>query len=217
MSTGSTMSTQDERPESVVRPELRRPKRADALRNYEKLVAEAAATHSGKGAVRIPGGHRPSRRGRDRHAVPPLPDPAGAVRSGLRRGSRGDVSGRRLEDAGVGLAGSGCTGSAATPRRSGRSPRSCSTASAATPVLPRLPHGDHGHRRGPLFERAQEAGVIRADVEIMDVLSAWSAASRRSRSPTRRRSSACSRGRARRAALHGDQPPSGSSATSRSA
>src|ERR1700754_1073386 len=100
------MSTTDTTTQTL----LERPKRADARRNYEKVLTaareafaeggestalEEIARRAGGG-----GGAPPPRRGRDRHAVPPLPEPSGAARGGLRRRGRGDLplSGRARGD-----------------------------------------------------------------------------------------------------------------------
>ena len=70
---------------------LARPKRADARRNYDKVLdGGARGVRRGRRVHRAGGDRTPGRR-RDRHALPPLPQPAGAARGGLPRGGRGHL------------------------------------------------------------------------------------------------------------------------------
>ena len=81
------MPTADTLPEAVAR----RPKRADARRNYDKVVAAGPGRLRRGGWGGVAGGDRPAGRGRDRHVVPELPLPPRPAGGGLRGGGRGCV------------------------------------------------------------------------------------------------------------------------------
>ena len=150
---------------------IQRPQRADARRNYEKLVAAAREAFAEDGtsatlediARRAGVGigtlyrHFPTRQ----HLLEAVyVDEVEAISR-----SAEDLADLPPWEA---LA-SGCTSSSATPRRSARSPTSCSPRSTATPRSSR-PAEPHYRGRRPLLERAQAAGVVRPDANFKDVV-----------------------------------------------
>ena len=147
----------------------RRPKRADARRNYDALIAAARDAFAENGADRLPGGRGPPGRRGHRHALPQLPDPAAPLRGRLRRGGPGAA--------------------AAPPRTS----PSCHPWDALVAWLHRfvayvatkralaeqLLHDSEIFRTcrteiysagEPLMRRAQAAGVVRDDIGFDDVV-----------------------------------------------
>ncbi len=116
--------------------------------------------------------HRPPRRRRHRHALPPLPDAPAPARGGLRRRGRGDgrVGRRPGRRSRPGTRSSpGCTSTSATRRRSARWPRSCSPTSTPTPRSSRPAAPPIVGAGDMLLERAQKAGVVRPDTNFSDV------------------------------------------------
>ena len=96
LSSGFRKFVNHEPPTARIRPSSQRPKRADARRNYDKLIAAAREAFTEHGTAAVARGHRPPRRRRHRHALPPLPDPPGPARGRLPGGGRGDLPlGRR--------------------------------------------------------------------------------------------------------------------------
>ena len=152
---------------------LARPKRADARRNYEKVLAAAREAFAEGGestsleeiARRAGVGigtlyrHFPNRQallealyvGRGRGALP--------LGGGARR--RRPVGGAQR---------AGSSASSATWRPSGRWPTSCSTTSDQDAPLFQACRASLYAAGEPLLKRAQEAGVVRPDVEFGEVM-----------------------------------------------
>ncbi len=151
--------------------QLQRPKRADARRNYDKLVAAARAAFTEDGTVAPLEDDRRAGRGRDRDALPALPDPAGAARGGLRRRGRGDgPRGRRPR----GPAAVGCALAVAAPVRrlrghQARAERGAAGGGTGLRRPARVPHRDRRCRQRRSSSARSATGVVRADTDFMDV------------------------------------------------
>ena len=141
--------------------------RGRAAQLREGARGRARGVRRGWGVDRA-GGDRAPRRRRDRDALPPLPQPAGAARGALRRRGRGDVPlGRRArwQPTPGRRSTAGSSASSRTSAPSARSPPSCSTTSTRTPRSSRSAATSLFEAGEPLLKRAQEAGVVRPDVD----------------------------------------------------
>ena len=158
------MSTIDNsRPEPALAPEARR--RAPQLREGPR--GRARGVRRARRLVDLARGDRAARRGRDRHPVPPLPQPAGAARGGLRRRGRGALPlGRRLRRPGaVGRAGRLAARLRRLPgHQAGARRRAAGLHGPGRAAVHRLPRRAVHGRRAAARARAG-AGVVRADTE----------------------------------------------------
>ena len=153
----------------------RRPKRADALRNYEKLIAAAREAFAEGGAVDLARGDRAARRRRDRHALPQLPDPPGRCsrRSTSRRSRRSAARPTTSPSCRRGTRWSAWlhrfVGYLATKRALAEELLAYLDRDAD--VLPRLPRPRSTTAGEPLLRaRAGSAGVVRADTTFDEVI-----------------------------------------------
>ena len=141
-----------------------RPKRADALRNHERLIAAAREAFAERGCHDLAGGDRTTPRGRDRHALPAT-SPRGRICSRPSISTSSTELCRSAEDhAELPPSGkpstAGCTASSATSRPSARSLDAVLVHGPRRGVLHELPRRDLPGRRAAL--RPRPAGRRRA-------------------------------------------------------